>query len=156
MKSGRVTSKCRCVVVSRSRGVEVSRCRGLEVSRCRYFEISIFRYLDVSIFRCFDVSKSRYFDVSRSRDSVGIRTQDPQLRRLLLYPTELRNHPFFGFCGCKSNYFLFTHQILPKKRLWVEVLIRRMTVEKRLIREKTKSFSLFYCQFWLSLPHTTL
>ena len=25
------------------------------------------------------------------RDSVGIRTQDPQLRRLLLYPTELRN-----------------------------------------------------------------
>ena len=28
------------------------------------------------------------------RDSVGIRTQDPQLRRLLLYPAELRNHPF--------------------------------------------------------------
>ena len=27
------------------------------------------------------------------RDSVGIRTQDPQLRRLLLYPTELPNHP---------------------------------------------------------------
>ena len=26
-------------------------------------------------------------------DSVGIRTQDPQLRRLLLYPTELPNHP---------------------------------------------------------------
>ena len=25
------------------------------------------------------------------RDSVGIRTQDPQLRRLLLYPTELPN-----------------------------------------------------------------
>ena len=25
------------------------------------------------------------------RDSVGIRTQDPQLRRLLLYPAELRN-----------------------------------------------------------------
>ena len=24
-------------------------------------------------------------------DSVGIRTQDPQLRRLLLYPAELRN-----------------------------------------------------------------
>ncbi len=24
-------------------------------------------------------------------DSVGIRTQDPQLRRLLLYPTELPN-----------------------------------------------------------------
>ena len=27
----------------------------------------------------------------RSGDSVGIRTRDPQLRRLLLYPTELRN-----------------------------------------------------------------
>ena len=26
-----------------------------------------------------------------SRDSVGIRTRDPQLRRLLLYPAELRN-----------------------------------------------------------------
>ena len=27
------------------------------------------------------------------RDSEGIRTLDPQLRRLLLYPTELRNRP---------------------------------------------------------------
>ncbi len=27
-------------------------------------------------------------------DSVGIRTQGPQLRRLLLYPTELRNQHF--------------------------------------------------------------
>ena len=26
-----------------------------------------------------------------ARDSGGIRTHDPQLRRLLLYPTELRN-----------------------------------------------------------------
>ncbi len=26
-------------------------------------------------------------------DSVGIRTRDPQLRRLLLYPAELRNQP---------------------------------------------------------------
>ena len=34
------------------------------------------------------------------RDSVGIRTQDPQLRRLLLYPAELRNHPIQG---CKDN-----------------------------------------------------
>ena len=30
-------------------------------------------------------------------DSVGIRTQDPQLRRLLLYPTELPNpYPVFN------------------------------------------------------------
>ena len=26
-------------------------------------------------------------------DPVGIRTRDPQLRRLLLYPAELRDHP---------------------------------------------------------------
>ena len=31
------------------------------------------------------------------RDSVGIRTQDPQLRRLLLYPTELPNRSVFAF-----------------------------------------------------------
>ena len=30
------------------------------------------------------------------RDSVGIRTQDPQLRRLLLYPAELPNHPAYS------------------------------------------------------------
>ena len=30
-------------------------------------------------------------------DSVGIRTQDPQLRRLLLYPTELPNRSDFAF-----------------------------------------------------------
>ena len=48
------------------------------------------------------------------RDSVGIRTQDPQLRRLLLYPTELPNRSVFAFglrgsevkSGCKdSDYF---------------------------------------------------
>ena len=31
------------------------------------------------------------------RDSVGIRTQDPQLRRLLLYPAELPNRSVFSF-----------------------------------------------------------
>ena len=31
-------------------------------------------------------------DISKS-DSGAVRTRDPQLRRLLLYPTELRNHP---------------------------------------------------------------
>ena len=29
------------------------------------------------------------------RDPVGIRTQDPQLRRLLLYPAELQDHPAY-------------------------------------------------------------
>ena len=32
-----------------------------------------------------------------SGDSVGIRTQDPQLRRLLLYPAELPNLESFGW-----------------------------------------------------------
>lgn len=39
------------------------------------------------------------------RDSGAVRTLDPQLRRLLLYPTELRNHrragPESPVCGCK-------------------------------------------------------
>ena len=39
------------------------------------------------------------------RDSVGIRTQDPQLRRLLLYPTELPNRslcfPFYRKVAAK-------------------------------------------------------
>ena len=35
-----------------------------------------------------------------ARDSGGIRTHDPQLRRLLLYPAELRNHPSEHLC-CK-------------------------------------------------------
>ena len=34
-----------------------------------------------------------------ARDSGGIRTHDPQLRRLLLYPTELRNQSYFR---CRS------------------------------------------------------
>ena len=38
------------------------------------------------------------------RDSVGIRTQDPQLRRLLLYPAELPNRPsFLAGCSCRTE-----------------------------------------------------
>ena len=37
------------------------------------------------------------------RDSVGIRTQDPQLRRLLLYPTELPN----PIEECKDSTFFY-------------------------------------------------
>ena len=36
-------------------------------------------------------------------DSVGIRTQDPQLRRLLLYPTELPN----PIEECKDSTFFY-------------------------------------------------
>ena len=35
----------------------------------------------------------RPLDFFQMRDPVGIRTQDPQLRRLLLYPAELPDHP---------------------------------------------------------------
>ena len=34
-----------------------------------------------------------------SSDPGAIRTLDPQLRRLLLYPTELRDHPYFLASG---------------------------------------------------------
>ena len=50
------------------------------------------------------------------RDSVGIRTQDPQLRRLLLYPTELPNQATmfsdFSERGCKDRQILQTTNYL--------------------------------------------
>ena len=49
-------------------------------------------------------------------DSVGIRTQDPQLRRLLLYPTELPNQATmfsdFSERGCKDRQILQTTNYL--------------------------------------------
>ena len=41
--------------------------------------------------------------VTVSRDPVGIRTQDPQLRRLLLYPAELPDHPLQDFVRSKTT-----------------------------------------------------
>ena len=50
-------------------------------------------------------------------DSGGIRTHDPQLRRLLLYPTELRNHQqtsFARYLRCKNKSFIsFIQNKLP-------------------------------------------
>ena len=43
-------------------------------------------------------------------DSVGIRTQDPQLRRLLLYPTELRNPPAFVRFLLKARVCFLRHK----------------------------------------------
>ena len=37
------------------------------------------------------------------RDSGGVRTHDPQLRRLLLYPTELRNQHYL-YAKTKNNH----------------------------------------------------
>ena len=61
--------------------------------------------------------------VIRLSDSGGIRTHDPQLRRLLLYPAELRNHPlskcnklretaFVTFSGAKVNKIYRTTKFL--------------------------------------------
>ena len=57
------------------------------------------------------------------RDPVGIRTQDPQLRRLLLYPAELPDH---RFAAAKVRLFFevwagFAKKIA-KKRLKPHVL----------------------------------
>ena len=62
-------------------------------------------------------------------DPVGIRTQDPQLRRLLLYPAELPDHShsdglarlgtllgtirrLFPECGCKDKKIFYFINIL--------------------------------------------
>ena len=45
------------------------------------------------------------------RDPVGIRTQDPQLRRLLLYPAELPDQPCLCFCSCGGGWTRTTERI---------------------------------------------
>ena len=40
------------------------------------------------------------------RDPGGIRTHDPQLRRLLLYPAELRDH----YIERKGTIFFYIHK----------------------------------------------
>lgn len=62
-----------------------------------------------------------------TRDSVGIRTQDPQLRRLLLYPAELPNHPYVSTRRlpfreeqvCKYRDFLFNGNVSRRKFLQI-------------------------------------
>ena len=61
---------------------------------------------------------------SRSpRDSGGIRTHDPQLRRLLLYPTELRNHrhrvPYVRKMLRKGNQKLTIHNPFAENSLFM-------------------------------------
>ena len=51
------------------------------------------------------------FGLHYSGDSVGIRTQDPQLRRLLLYPAELRNRPSFLKKGLQ-RYYIFLKSLI--------------------------------------------
>ena len=50
------------------------------------------------------------------RDSVGIRTRDPQLRRLLLYPAELRNLTSLLHTGEKGIFCEMRLQRYEKKR----------------------------------------
>ena len=62
-----------------------------------------------------ECAKNLTFDTPSSRDSVGIRTQDPQLRRLLLYPAELRNqYCQINISECKSTAFLPFNQTFPQ------------------------------------------
>ena len=56
----------------------------------------------------------RPLDFFQMRDPVGIRTQDPQLRRLLLYPTELPDHQF---AAAKILNYFETYKYLAKKML---------------------------------------
>ena len=66
--------------------------------------------------------KGELFDSPFLCDPVGARTQDLQLRRLLLYPTELRNQHLMSFandaipfCAAKvSKIYRFT-KFLPNK-----------------------------------------
>ena len=47
----------------------------------------------------------------RTCDPGGIRTHDPQLRRLLLYPAELLDPKQILFCECKISVFSQYRQI---------------------------------------------
>ena len=60
-------------------------------------------------------------------DPVGIRTQDPQLRRLLLYPAELPNH---RFCECKDINFIDT--CVKKYLFFILILSRYKSMVKML------------------------
>ena len=44
------------------------------------------------------------FDLPILREPDWIRTNDPQLRRLMLYPAELPVQSSFVFDGCKCNF----------------------------------------------------
>ena len=44
------------------------------------------------------INKKGYTMCSLNGDRAGIRTQDPQLRRLLLYPAELPDRPYLWQC----------------------------------------------------------
>ena len=50
-------------------------------------------------------------------DSAAIRTQDPRLRRALLYPAELRNQPYAIHLdiACKDTFFFMNIQTIITK-----------------------------------------
>ena len=65
-----------------------------------------------------------------SSDSGAVRTLDPQLRRLLLYPTELRNHRLQHIIAqrskgnTKSSLMQATRQVLPLIQQGIKQLIQ--------------------------------
>ena len=79
-------------------------------------------------------------------DPVGIRTQDPQLRRLLLYPAELPNH---RFCECKDINFI---DICVKKYLFFILILSRYKSMKKAamsvsVLKLCRCYSELFCYF---------
>jgi hypothetical protein len=52
------------------------------------------------------MKKASYYQEALVCDLGAIRTRDPQLRRLLLYPTELRDLGSLFINGCKFRNYL--------------------------------------------------
>ena len=58
------------------------------------------------------------------RDSGGIRTPDPQLRRLLLYPAELLNPaPAYGRTKKSLQNYCFFFNYASKKRFFYNLIL---------------------------------
>ena len=82
------------------------------------YDLKQLSFLDFNVFFCLPKSGikkqraiNRSTDCSLFGDRAGIRTQDPQLRRLLLYPAELPDRPYFLF---ESDAKVVIYTKLPK------------------------------------------
>ena len=82
--------------------------------------------------------------ISFPRDPGGIRTHDPQLRRLLLYPAELRDPTTLPIGACKSTLFFAIIQLADKETLRRDYFSRAMVSLP----------SLVFLSIWLSTSMT--
>ena len=74
----------------------------------RIMKKAVFKWFQIVLVKNKNAWKSTDFQAFESFvmlkcDPGGTRTHDPQLRRLLLYPAELRDRPFY--CGAKIRLF---------------------------------------------------